>query len=125
VKGNNTSRYTPPPTPYSLNNTSLIVRVKQSKIVGTADPDSKGICLFETSGTVHPSQQHHISEDLNLQLNLFFWLYCRKVNKTPSPELLKTEEWRYGITLLEWVQSKKKLRSTHLLLSPLFSLLNK
>jgi len=62
---------------------------------------------------------------MNLQLNLLFWLYCRKVNEAPSAELLKTEEWRYGITLLEWVQSKKKLQSTHLLLSPLFSLLNK
>jgi hypothetical protein len=47
------------------------------------------------------------------------------VNQAPSPELLKTEEWRHGITLLEWVQSKKKLQSTHLLLAPLFSVLNK
>ncbi|PNF34295.1 HEAT repeat-containing protein 1 [Cryptotermes secundus] len=49
----------------------------------------------------------------------------RKVNQILSHELLKTEEWRYGVTLLEWVQSKKKLQSTELLLSPLFSLLNK
>jgi hypothetical protein len=47
------------------------------------------------------------------------------VNQILSHELLKADEWRYGITLLEWVQSKKKLQSTELLLSPLFSALNK
>ncbi|KAJ9574702.1 hypothetical protein L9F63_008137, partial [Diploptera punctata] len=49
----------------------------------------------------------------------------RPTTQSPSPELLQTEEWRRGVTLLEWIQSKKKLQSTHLLLAPLFSILNK
>ncbi|XP_069672379.1 HEAT repeat-containing protein 1 [Periplaneta americana] len=47
----------------------------------------------------------------------------KTLKESPSPELLTTDAWRYGITLLEWVQSKKKLQSAELLLSPLFAIL--
>ncbi|PSN50219.1 hypothetical protein C0J52_07804 [Blattella germanica] len=49
----------------------------------------------------------------------------RSLNMPPSPALLETETWRHGVTLLEWLQSKKKLQSVDALLSPLFSILDK
>lgn len=44
---------------------------------------------------------------------------------TPSPEILKRAEWKCGITWLEHFQNKKKLVNAQLLVSPLFTILQK
>ena len=43
--------------------------------------------------------------------------------KSPSPLIIEAKEWKKGISLLELVQSKKKLLKTNVLIKPLFDIL--
>ncbi|CAG2053456.1 unnamed protein product [Timema podura] len=49
----------------------------------------------------------------------------RSVNLAPSLSLLQSPTWKRGVTLLEFVQNKKKLNSVHLMLPVLFDILKK
>ncbi|XP_059617270.1 HEAT repeat-containing protein 1 homolog [Phlebotomus argentipes] len=47
------------------------------------------------------------------------------VKITASPDVLKTKEWLIGVTLLEFMQSRKKVRNMNGLLSVLFGILKR
>nr|CAD7441758.1 unnamed protein product [Timema bartmani] len=49
----------------------------------------------------------------------------RSVNLAPSLSLLQSPTWKRGVTMLEFVQNKKKLNSVHLMLPVLFDILKK
>nr|CAD7203295.1 unnamed protein product [Timema douglasi] len=49
----------------------------------------------------------------------------RSVNLAPSLSLLQSPIWKRGVTMLEFVQNKKKLNSVHLMLPVLFDILKK
>ncbi|XP_063234714.1 HEAT repeat-containing protein 1 isoform X2 [Bacillus rossius redtenbacheri] len=49
----------------------------------------------------------------------------RTMNPAPSPLLLQSEAWKKGVTVLEFIQNKKKLHSSHLILPVLFDILKK
>ncbi|KAK5645643.1 hypothetical protein RI129_004107 [Pyrocoelia pectoralis] len=51
--------------------------------------------------------------------------FKRRVTIVPTADILETVMWRKGITILEFIQDKKKIRNTNLLLTMLFEILKK
>uniref|UniRef100_A0A1Y1MKS6 HEAT repeat-containing protein 1 n=1 Tax=Photinus pyralis TaxID=7054 RepID=A0A1Y1MKS6_PHOPY len=49
----------------------------------------------------------------------------RRVTIVPTVDILETADWRRGVTVLEFIQDKKKIRNTNLLLGTLFEILKK
>ncbi|XP_018577691.1 HEAT repeat-containing protein 1 [Anoplophora glabripennis] len=49
----------------------------------------------------------------------------RRVSVVPTVDILDTLEWRKGVSLLEFIQDKKKIRNTNILLPTLFDILKK
>lgn len=49
----------------------------------------------------------------------------RRVNIIPTVDVLDTEEWKKGVTILEFLQDKKKVFNTDILLPILFEILKK
>ncbi|XP_017774859.1 PREDICTED: HEAT repeat-containing protein 1 [Nicrophorus vespilloides] len=49
----------------------------------------------------------------------------RRVNITPTIDILDTSVWKYGITMLEFIQDKKKMRNADKLIPVLFDILKK
>jgi len=49
----------------------------------------------------------------------------KSIHRAPSLLILKTDEWRQGMTLLEFLQNKKKLNNVNLLVPILFDLLKR
>jgi hypothetical protein len=46
----------------------FIFRARQSGAIGLLDTEDEGITVFQSIGNYIPTTQHHIPEDLNLQL---------------------------------------------------------
>lgn len=49
----------------------------------------------------------------------------RRVSVVPTIDILDTPEWKKGITILEFIQDKKRIKNVHLLLPVMFDLLKK
>lgn len=49
----------------------------------------------------------------------------RRIATIPTPDILETDEWKMGITVLEMVQDKKKIRYDNKILTILFAILKK
>lgn len=66
--------------------------------------------------TIFKAMENVTDEDTNKK---------KKRTLTPSLSILNTEEWRLGVTLLEYIQSKKKLSGFEEMLPSLFRILKK
>lgn len=49
----------------------------------------------------------------------------RRINIIPTADILDTNDWKKGVTVLEFLQDKKKIRSTEVVIPILFDLLKK